>query len=239
MNRKIVAFVCLAWIPATLALDAGSGFGRQNLLGLIAWVCLVAFLCREDSLTRLQVAIVVVYATFIEYLFSDYLGAYRYRLHNVPAFVPPGHGLVYLAALAGGRSEWVRARRVWLIGSLLAVGTAYAAWGYFFSPRPDGVGAFWFGCLVLFMVRGRAPLVYASAFVIVTYLELLGTSLGIWTWSRIDPVLGRFTLGNPPSGIAGAYCFLDAAALSVAPWLVGLGVRVRRLHSTTELATDG
>src|SRR5690349_17218743 len=94
---RLVGFVCLAWIPATLLLDSGGGLIRQNLLGLVAWICLGWLLKDEDSLTRIQVAVVVVYATFIEYLFSDYLGAYRYRLHNVPSFVPPGHGLVYLA----------------------------------------------------------------------------------------------------------------------------------------------
>ena len=31
-------------------------------------------------------------------------GVYHYRLHNLPMFVPPAHGLVYLAglSLAGG-----------------------------------------------------------------------------------------------------------------------------------------
>src|ERR1041384_5878292 len=109
-SRAIVAFVCLAWIPATLLLDSGGALARQNMLGLIAWLCLLALVRREDSLTRMQVAIFVVYASFIEYLFSDYLGAYRYRLHNVPAYVPPGHGLVYLAALVGGLSRWIRER---------------------------------------------------------------------------------------------------------------------------------
>ena len=37
-----------------------------------------------------------------------WLHVYVYRLHDVPAFVPPGHGLVYLAALALGGTALVR-----------------------------------------------------------------------------------------------------------------------------------
>ena len=57
-------------------------------------------LAATDAVTFAQVAVVVAFATAIEYLCSPLLGIYTYRLHNVPAFVPPGHGLVYLAALA-------------------------------------------------------------------------------------------------------------------------------------------
>ena len=54
-------------------------------------------------------AVVVVLATLVEYTFSPLLEAYVYRIGTVPPFVPPGHGLVYLAALWIGRSPVVRA----------------------------------------------------------------------------------------------------------------------------------
>jgi hypothetical protein len=66
-----------------------------------------------------------------------------------------------------------------------------------------------------------------GAFVIVTYLELMGTSLGTWTWQLRDPILGIVAIGNPPSGAAGGYGFFDAAALLGAPGLE----RVVEAHS--------
>lgn len=208
------------WVVVALGLDRGAALGEQQLIGLGTWLLLVVLLRGEQMITRLQVAVVIGYATAVEYVFSDWLGAYAYRLDNVPAFVPPGHGLVYLAALCLGRSELVQ-RHAQLIVRVALVGvSSYAGWGLLLAPRTDVVGAFWAACLAVFLLRGRAPLVYAGAAAVVTYLELVGTSVGTWAWATHDPVLGVVAMGNPPSGVAGAYCYLDAAALAIAPLLL-------------------
>jgi hypothetical protein len=226
------AVAVLVWIPSVLLADRGADLAGQRLLGLATWALLALLLAIEDPLTRLQVGVVVVYATLIEYSFAGGLGVYVYRLEEsgvahawydqVPAFVPPGHGLVYLAAVLLGR----RAPRIAV--PLAAVGvTGYALWGLTLSPRLDVLGALWAGCLLWFLARGRAPRVYAAAFLVVTYLEIVGTSLGTWAWQPADTVTGWIAIGNPPSGAAGGYCFFDAAALTVAP-LVLAGIRRRR-----------
>jgi hypothetical protein len=69
--------------------------------------------------------------------------------------------------------------------------------------------------------------VYAAAFVVVSYLEIMGTSLGIWTWQSADTVTGWVAIGNPPSGAAGGYGFFDAAALTLAPLLLAVLARGR------------
>jgi hypothetical protein len=38
----------------------------------------------------------------VEFTFSPLLEVYLYRFHNVPMYVPPGHGLVFLSAWALG-----------------------------------------------------------------------------------------------------------------------------------------
>jgi hypothetical protein len=191
---------------------------QQLLLGAGTWVLLAVLLRRESTLTRMQVLVVVVFATAIEYTFSAWLGVYRYRHGGVPSYVPPGHGLVYLCAVDLGRSSLFRAhRRAALTLALTACG-GYAAWGLLLTDHPDVLGALWFGCLVAFCWKGRQPLVYAGAFVVVTYLELLGTRLGDWTWSLHDPT-GWIAIGNPPTGAAGGYGWFDAAALALAPAL--------------------
>lgn len=227
------------WIPAVLVLDRGASVGAQRLLGLATWLLLAVLLLREDALTRLQVGVVVVYATLVELTFSGLLGTYVYRLDRdgqlsslldrVPAFVPPGHGLVYLAAVVLGR----RAPR-WTVPTAMLGVTAYGLWGLLVSPQRDVLGALWAGCLLWFLVRGRAPRVYASAFLVVTLLEVLGTSLGTWRWGAHDPVLGWIAIGNPPSGAAGGYCFFDAAALAIAPRLLAK-LHPRRDRSTAAL----
>src|SRR4051794_33453143 len=181
-----LAGLVAVWIVAVLLLDARADLWQQRALGAGTWLLLIAVLRGQDRRTRAQVAVVVAFATAVEYTFAPLLGVYTYRLHNVPAFVPPGHGLVYLAALAMGRSAlFVVARRPVVIGTL-AVGGAWSAYGLLLAGRQDALGAIWFCCLVAFLLRGRAPLVYSGAFLITTYLELLGTSMGTWAWSTHD-----------------------------------------------------
>lgn len=203
------------WAGVTLLLDRHATIWEQRGLGLLTWVLLLGLLTRESRATRVQVGVVVAYASVVEYVFAGYLGAYVYRLHNVPAFVPPGHGLVYLAALAIGRSAWAH-RTPWLVPATLTACGAWAVWGLTLSPQKDLLGAFWFGCLLVFSRFGKSPLVYAGAFLIVSYLEIVGTSLGTWAWQPHDPT-GLVPVGNPPSGIAGGYAWFDAAALFLTP----------------------
>src|SRR4051794_26413318 len=135
-----LAGLVAAWILAMLLLDAGADVWQQRALGAGTWLLLIALLRGQDRRTRAQVAVVVVFATAVEYTFSPLLGVYTYRLHNVPAFVPPGHGLVYLAALALGRSLlFASARRVVVTGTLVVCG-AWSLWGLLFAPRPDALG---------------------------------------------------------------------------------------------------
>jgi hypothetical protein len=219
----MVPAVVLLWIPVVLGLDRGASLTQQRLLGVGTWLLLLVLLRRESPATRAQVAVVVAFATVVEYCFAGWLGVYTYRLHDVPWFVPPGHGLVYLGALAMGRSPYVDRHRRVLVPIVLTFGAGYAAWGLLLSGRRDVLGAFWFACLVFFLFRARQPLVFVGAFVVVTYLELLGTGLGSWTWQVRDPILGVVPIGNPPSGAAGGYGFFDAAALWLAPLIVRRG----------------
>src|SRR3954470_23040183 len=224
----MVPAVVLSWIPVVLLLDRDATMTGQRLLGVGTWLLLIALLWREDNKTRAQVGVVVVFATVVEYCFAGWLGVYVYRLHGVPWFVPPGHGLVYLGALAMGRSVPFARNRRWLIPVTLAIAGGYALWGLAFSGRRDVLGAFWFACLVLFLLRGRQPLVFVGAFLVVTYLEILGTRLGSWTWQVRDPILGVVAMGNPPSGAAGGYGFFDAAALWLAPRPAAVSPTTRR-----------
>ena len=95
-----VAFI---WIPSVLWFDTWVNLAGQLVLGVVTWALLFWWLKHESTTVRVQTAVVVILATIIEYVFSGWLGVYVYRLDHVPAYVPPGHGLVYLAALVIGR----------------------------------------------------------------------------------------------------------------------------------------
>lgn len=222
----VAALSGMAWLTVVLLVDADAGVWTQRGLGLVTWAVLLLVLRPESALVRVQTAVVVAFATVVEYTFSPWLEVYVYRFDNVPMYVPPGHGLVYLAALALGRTAWVQARQRSLTGVVLAVGGAWAAYGLWWAGRPDVLGAIWFCCLVGFLVWGPSRGLYLGAFVVVSYLEILGTSLGTWTWQPADPT-GLIPIGNPPSGAAGGYGWFDLVALVVAPRILASVRRTR------------
>jgi hypothetical protein len=227
-----VTATVLGWIGVILLVDAvpglsGHELARQLVLAGLTWLLLAALLRREPVLVRVQTLLVVGFASVIEYTFSPLLGAYVYRIGTVPGFVPPGHGLVYLAALALGRSALLRAHSRVAVALTATVGAGWAAYGLL-SDRHDVLGAFWFGCLVGFLVWGRARLLYVGCFVVVSFLELLGTALGTWAWQPTDPVLHVISQGNPPSGAAGGYGWFDLYAVVLAPRLIGWWERSRQ-----------
>ena len=210
-DASIVASL-LVWIVFVLMLDRGGALIQQHVLGLVSWGCLVTLLVGESPTVRYQVLIAAAFATFLEYLAAPLFGFYVYRLDNVPAFVPPGHGMVYLGAIVLARSAYVVRHAKHFVGAALLLASGWAIWGVTIAARNDLFGLLLLGVFALFVARGGAPRVYAAAFFITTFLELLGTSIGTWTWAATDPT-GWIGIGNPPSGIAAAYCLVDWVAL--------------------------
>jgi hypothetical protein len=230
----------MGWLTLVLWLDrAGGGGGpwQQRCLGVLTWTVLAVALWRVGATVRAQTLVVVAFATAVEYVFSPTLEVYTYRFHNVPAFVPPGHGLVYLSAFALGHAAVVDRHPRLAVSLVLAVGGAWSAYGVLLAERPDALGAFWFGCLTLFVLLGPSRAVYLGAFVAVSWLELVGTGLGTWTWGTHDPT-GAITIGNPPSGAAGGYGWFDLAALVAAPRLLSVTRRLTAGRRPSEAAVD-
>src|SRR5690349_6450782 len=93
------AGMVLCVIAAFLALDHFASSREQLLLGAATWAILIASCVSLGPEDRARALLVVVVASCAEVLGSIVLGAYTYRLDNLPAFVPPGHGLVFLAGL--------------------------------------------------------------------------------------------------------------------------------------------
>jgi hypothetical protein len=217
----------------------------QYFLGACAWGFLVALLSREPIPIRVQVAIAMLAATTCEYTFAPLYHIYTYRFDNVPAYVPPGHGMVYLTAVVLARSLLFERYGAWITRVALLIGTAWSLWGVIFAERLDTGGAALFCVFCAFVLLGRSPLVYVGAFFVTSYLELVGTYWGTWAWALHWPSWGGLPQANPPSGIAAGYCFLDMLALCFAPHCVAFrrvaaGSRGRLGHAPrTGDARDG
>jgi hypothetical protein len=210
------------YLVALLAIDTQLGYHGQLVLGGLTWVVLLAALRPLPALARAQALGVVLFATIGEVTGSLIWGVYRYRLHNLPLFIPPAHGIVYLSGLA--LASVVPVRRIVALAAIGSVGWGVA--GLTVLPRLDVAGAMGVPLLCVFLWRSRSRSVYAGVFLVVAALELYGTSIGTWRWATELPGLG-IPDGNPPSGVASGYVAFDVEALFIAPWLVAVGRMLR------------
>lgn len=210
-----------------LGLDRYVGLAWQPVLGLCAWVILAGLLTRATPMERTQTLVVVAVATFFEIVGSIIWGVYVYRYDNLPMFVPPGHGMVYLFGLRLTQTGWGSRNRRLLVRVAVAGVVGWAVIGLTLLERVDVAGAIGAVVLAGFLVRGRQAATYAGVFLYVAFLELYGTAIGTWFWLEEVPGLG-VPNGNPPSGIAGGYVFFDIAAIALAPAILA---RWRRFAS--------
>jgi hypothetical protein len=230
-RAAVQALAGSAYLALLLALDHFASYPEQLLLGAVTWIVLAAALSRVPVQRRAQALGVVAFATLGEVTGSLVWGVYTYRLHNLPLFVPPAHGLVYLTgfSLALALERHVRA----LVIAAAAVASTWGLLGLTLLPRRDVAGAIGVPLLLLFLWRGRNRAIYAGVFLVVASLELYGTALGTWRWARALPGLG-ITDGNPPSGVASGYVWFDVMALLVAPSLLSTAVLVGRRRPSRE-----
>lgn len=203
----LVAFA--AFITLALPLDRETDVWQQSALGLSAWVFLAVALWLQPRELRIQVGVLVVVATILEVIGSIVWGAYRYRLDNLPLYVPAGHGLFYLCALRAAALPVVRRNERAVIVAVTVGATAYMVRNLAAEPLPDLLGFVTWAIFLRFIIRGTAPALYAISFVMTSALELYGTALGIWRWSPFLPLL-MLPAANPPSGVGAGYAAMDA-----------------------------
>jgi hypothetical protein len=202
----------------------------QLALGALTWLVLFAAARPLPAERRAQVAVVICAATVAEVTGSILWGVYSYRLHNLPTFVPPAHGLVFMAGLSLSGALRRHARLLVLAAALGA--SVWGILGLTVLPRLDAAGALGVPLLLAFLWRSNARAAYAGVFLVVAALELYGTVIGTWRWAAELPGLG-ISDGNPPSGVASGYVWFDVMALLLAPYLLAV---IRRARSVLEEA---
>jgi hypothetical protein len=150
-----------------------------------------------------------------ELLFSLVFGMYEYRLENVPIYVPFGHAILYAAIFYWVEDEWVQKNSKKIIQFSTAFAIIYGlSWLYFTND------VYGFVCLIVLLAalyylsnsKFKTPLLFPmSMFVLVAYLEQLGTRLECWYWPTIAfDKYEWLPSGNPPSAIGVFYLVFDA-----------------------------
>ena len=144
---------------------------------MLTWIVLLVAGLRllATPVQRAQLIGVVCFATVGELTGSILWGVYRYRLHNLPLFVPPAHGLVYLTGLSF--SVALRRHTRALVAAAALAAATWGVLGLTVLPRRDVAGAVGVPLLLVFLWRSRNRALYASVFLVVASLELYGTAI--------------------------------------------------------------
>lgn len=209
---------------------------QQHLLGALTFGALFLASLKAPREQRVQVWVCVCVATCFEIFGSLVWGVYRYRMHNLPLFVPPGHGMVYLFGLLAAQTPVVQRHGRRVAYAVLAAASVWALLGLTALPavtgRIDVQGALCLPVFAYFLLRSPRWPLFAAIFIIVSELEISGTSFGNWAWLPVAPWT-HIPSGNPPSVIAGGYCVIDGSVL-VVMWLayrLGLNTIIARITS--------
>jgi hypothetical protein len=197
-----------AYVAIALPLDRATDALQQAGLGLTAWAFLAVALRLQPRDVRVQVLVLVAVATILEVIGSIVWGAYRYRLENLPLYVPAAHGLFYLCAMRASALPILRRNSRTIVIVVTVFATLYMLRNLTLS-LPDLLGFVTWAIFLRFILRGTAPLLYAVSFLMTSALELYGTSLGIWTWQAVLPLF-MIPAANPPSGVGAGYAAMDA-----------------------------
>src|SRR5438309_2158958 len=200
----------LTYTPIVLFADSRvTSVWEQAGLGAVTALVLLACTRTLGPHERWQVWLCVVVATGFEVFGSLIWGVYRYRLHNIPLYVPPGHGLVYFFGITAAATPVFQryGRRAALV--VLALCAAWAVGGLTVLPvwthRLDVQGALCLPVFAWFLLRSPRYALFAAIFIATTDLEIVGTLARDWYWLPVAPI-DRLPSGNPPSAIAGGYC---------------------------------
>ncbi len=227
----------LTYTPLLLVADSRiAAVWQQWALGVLTFLVLYLCTLKAPKEQRMQIWLCVGVATGFEIFGSLIWGLYRYRLHNLPLFVPPGHGLVYLFGLLAMTTPVVKEHGKRVAHVVLALAAAWAVAGITVLPvltgRFDLQGALCLPVFAWFVLRSPRWALFAAIFIATGELEIFGTSLGNWYWLPVAPWT-HIPSGNPPSVIAGGYCVIDASVLLVMRAYPGLKTIIARTTRTS------
>ena len=196
------------------------GLGPQLALGVVAFSVLWVFSHRVVGMQRLQLWICVPIATGFEAIGSLLWGGYRYRLHNIPLYVPPGHALVYLFGITAVTLPVFERYGARVRHIVLAICTVWAVAGLTVLQPPTGrfdvQGALLVPLFAWCILRSGRGDLFAAIWLATMTIEVVGTWAGDWAWAAHAPWT-HIPSGNPPSAIAAGYAVIDGSVVLLGP----------------------
>ncbi len=172
---------------------------NTGLLGLVMW--------RATPARRLGLVWCLLLASLGEVLLGEVWNLYDYAAGGIPLYIPPGHVLVFAAAL-----ELARRAPRWLPRVTIWATLAYAIPAVWSGL--DTAALLWAPVLLLSLRFGRDRALYATMAWCALAIELWGTWLGAWWYFGDVPFTGLVT-PNPPILAGAFYCLLDLLALAL------------------------
>ena len=164
--------------------------------GLFAW-----YYRSGNRKQRIEILTVVAFATPMELFFSEVWLIYEYQRDLMPLFVPAGHYFLFDLGRIGAE----KLKENWALPLLLPLVPIvfYGVW------TGGDTSAVLLLVLVLVFIRlGPQPRLYAAMVWAALAMEIVGTSLGNWTWASEVPWTG-LTAWNPPLLVGSFYCLGD------------------------------
>ena len=228
----------LLFMPAVFVIDRHLSWYGQLVPAAVLWWLLIGVLQTRSKRDRVLLLTLLIVATLSEILGSLVLHWYSYRLHNIPLWVPPGHGLVFLTALVTAELPIIR-RHAIPCRLIVSLGIGIYAGIGLLGGSLDLVGVVFGVILLLWMwllseAKGRF---YTGLWFWVSLLELSGETFHAWHWSAVMPVF-HFSEANPPSGIAGAYGVFDLIAFTASTYILKTPFAVKWLQFTEPAETE-
>lgn len=217
LNNSRLIIVSLIGIPVFLMIDSAYGDNIFNMHGqavanVLVFATFVAAYIISHRRAKSILLIGILVGLSGEYLFSKVLGMYHYRYENIPIWLAFGHGLLFALVFRLSRKEWIRKSPMveYILYSFVVIYSfTWLLW------EQD-----WFGflCSLIFLLVSlrvkKSRLFFLIMFVIVCYLEQVGTMTGSWYWPKSTfGLTGGLSSGNPPTGIAVFYFIFDAIVL--------------------------
>ncbi|WKD85931.1 hypothetical protein KCTC32516_01280 [Polaribacter huanghezhanensis] len=182
---------------------------NQILINIIMLIGFWLLYSRSTKRTKELMIYAVILGFIGEYFFSVFLGMYRYRLGNVPLYIPFGHAAVFARVYVFSKASIVKKnhkaleRFLYIIISLFALG--YLC---FFNDVFGFIMTL--GVFVLLMKRPKGRMFFLTMYIVVAVLEIGGTVYGAWKWpDTAFGIFGFLPSHNAPSGISLFYFLLD------------------------------
>jgi len=200
-TTRLNSVVVVATFVVGLIVDRHGGIAGQLAVGVWCWALMFRLMATSPSQWRTPFYCCLIWATAGEIFLSLVWGLYRYRLGNIPLFIPPGHvflfwlGLVYAPRLPR-----------FIVGAVPVAAVAYAT--YALVEKFDTLSVPLVAIFVLFWLQPQGRRLYSFMLATALMVELYATWIGNWVWHAEVPYI-ELTSNNPPIAAGVFYCMLD------------------------------